>query len=122
MLVTISRAQSEILHLEEGHRAIVPSCHHHLGWRMKLHRHQFSIGKTFLICRNAGAHLQHNHTVKKKKPNNHFCWTKNQLLFMLQDLKPCDEVLGSMRWAEHTEPVQGVSPMQTQAEFIFYLL
>lgn len=41
---------------------------------------------------------------------------------MLQDLKPCDEVLGSMRWAEHTEPVQGVSPMQTQAEFIFYLL
>lgn len=116
MLVTISRVQTEVLHLEEGHRAIMPRCHHYLSWRMKLHCHQFSIGKTFLVCRKAGAHLQYRPDSLKKKNNNHLCWIKRHLLFMLQDLKPCDEVLGSMRWGEHTQPVQGDAPVQIQAE------
>lgn len=31
ILVIISRIQTEVLHLEERHRAIMPSCHHHLS-------------------------------------------------------------------------------------------
>lgn len=35
---------------------------------------------------------------------------------MPQDLQPCHEVLGNVRWAEHTQPAQGAAPRQTQAE------